>query len=214
MYSRQSPIDFAVDVVDRVILLKNRARLARVLVDQRVECIAKHGAGELRHFWKLGARRAQTVGGLHLHRALCNVDGLVTDTLEVGRCLDGGNGEAKVTADRLPQRQNAHREVVHLHLVFVHEVVGLHDFVGQAHVAVLERAHRNADHLFASTAHCEEAILEIAQLRLELLVRVREQGSARARHYPNLPEIYSSVRFLEGRVNMFSVFPCSMSSPM
>ncbi len=93
-------------------------------------------------------------------------------------------------------------------------MVGLHDFVGQAHVTVLERAHRTADHLFAPTAHGEQSILEIAQLRLELLMRVSAQGSARARHYPNLPEIYSSVRFLVGRVNMFSVLPCSMSSPM
>ena len=80
---------------------------------------------------------------------------------------------------------------------------------GQLHVLLFERADGPDDHLLTAAAHGQQATLELPQLGLELVTGVGEQC-----HQPNLPVMYSSVFFCDGRVNIVSVSPYSMSSPM
>ena len=100
--------------------------------------------------------------------SLGDIDGEVTDALEVGIDLDGGDDRAQVDRHRLVQRQELEAAAVDLDVQLVDRRVAGQHAVDDGRVALDESADGRADAVLGEAAHFEQPCLELFELFLKV----------------------------------------------
>ena len=208
----QNPKNGVVKRVDYVVVPADLPSQRPVSANERVQRIAEHFSRASSHYLDFGN------GDIHLwavgepDRALCDVDGVVPNSLEVIRYFDGSDNEPEVSRHRLLQSQQLHRCLLDFNFQPVEIHVALYDQVCLLAVAIEQRLHSQIGALLRLGGHCQQLLLQ----RAKLVVKMAEPGRGRGSSFchPNLPVMYASVRSSLGRVKIWSVAPNSTSSPM
>jgi hypothetical protein len=93
-------------------------------------------------------------------RGLRDVDGLVTDALEI--VVDAGNGkyEAEVDGHQLMERQELHNAVVDFELQLVDGVFFFENALGKLFIGFEDGMHGLMDGAFGETAHPQQALFQ------------------------------------------------------
>ena len=107
-----------------------------------------------------------------LCRAFGDVDGDVTDPLDVPDDLQRRRDEAQIARHGLFEGQNLVAEVVDFEFKLVERVVALDDFFGQRRTPFHERADRIGDHLLGVMTHQQQLVLQGSKLLFELFAGV------------------------------------------
>ncbi len=99
---------------------------------------------------------------------LGDVDREVADPLQGGVDLDGGDDEAQVAGHRLVERQRLEAVLLDVDLHEVDREVALDGLGGERLVAVLHSGERPPQVVFDQGAQREDALLQVADLALQL----------------------------------------------
>ena len=164
-----------VHLVDLIVHFEDRAGEIGVGFDEGLEGFAHHGGGER---GKLGDVDGEIdIGeGSHLTDADGDVDGLVSDTLEVGVDADDGEDEAQVDGHGLLHGEEVESHLVDLAFEAIDGGLGAEDEFADGEVAGAVGLDGTLDGLLDHTCHDEEFFLEVVETLMEFDA-----------HQPNLP---------------------------
>ena len=114
----------------------------------------QHAADHRAHARQVHQRLVEAVA-CELAGDLGDVDGVVTNSLQVRDDLHRGADQPKIPRHGLLQRNETHALALDLDIEVVDAVVGAHHGFGQRDVLLCQRVHCLTDHLIDLTAHLQ-----------------------------------------------------------
>ena len=137
--------DLVIELVHRVVASDDVTRLVLVAMDERIDRVAHHALDEVRGAHDFIVVAQQGLGG-QVDGPLADVDGQISDALQVRDHLEGQRDEAQVGAHGLTLCEDHQAQLVDVDFGLIDLVVSLDGAPREFHVPLDQSPNRIGDH--------------------------------------------------------------------